>query len=99
MVKCSIFVYMKVKDLKKLLVGVDDEMNVLIPTSGEFDGVFSLPCIEESGVSMMGIANDIEELSEPIDEVLTPLVTEEREEFLLVPCGFFDHKDKSHEMN
>ncbi len=90
---------MKVKELKQLLEGVDDNMDVLIPTSQEFDGVFAHPCLQESGVSKMGIAESIEELNEPIDEVLMPLVTEEREEFILVPCGFFDHKDHSHELN
>jgi hypothetical protein len=40
---------MKVKDLKKLLENVPDEMKVLIPVTQEFDGAFYSPCIEESG--------------------------------------------------
>ena len=90
---------MKVKELKQLLEGVDDEMDVLIPSSNEFDGLFFSPCLLDSGVSQMGIADSIEELSEPIDELLSSLIGKEQEEFLLVPCGFFEEKDHSHELN
>lgn len=90
---------MKVQDLKKLLEGVDGNMDVLIPTSTEFDGVFLTPCNEESGVSEMGVADSIEELNEPIDEVMEELVGKKANQFLLVPCGFFEEKSHTHELN
>jgi len=90
---------MTVKELKQLLEGVDDNIDVLIPTSEEFNGIFFSPCLVESGISKMGIVDSIEELSEPIDEVLSSLIGEEKDEFILVPCGFFDEKDHSHELN
>lgn len=76
---------MKVKDLKKLLMDVPEgmsvkefnEMNVLIPMNGEFDGMFLSPCIEETGFAQMGIEEDSEE-TEPT--------------FVIVPCGFFQEK-------
>jgi hypothetical protein len=70
---------MKVKDLKKLLKGVDDEMDVLIPLNGEFDGFFKSPCIEESGVNELGIGDEED--------------NETEKSFILVPCGFFDHAE------
>ena len=69
---------MKVKDLKRMLEGVDDEIDVLIPMDmGCFDGMFLHPCIEESGVA------DLEEA------MLLNKATYIKS-FLLVPCGFFD---------
>jgi len=72
---------MKVKDLRKLMDGVDDEMDVLIPLTHEFDGYFKHPCIEESGVAELGVNEN--------------LGTTEKS-FVLVPCGFFEgsHDDK-----
>jgi hypothetical protein len=49
---------MKVKDLKRLLSQIPEdmtlrewnEMNVLIPVTMEFDGRFISPCVEETGM-------------------------------------------------
>jgi len=71
---------MTVGELKELLEGLDDEMEVLIPLdSFVYDGKFMSPCIEESGVV---------QLDNP-DNILSPSETT----FLLVPCGFFDDID------
>lgn len=50
---------MKVKELKKMLEGVDDEMDVLIPMTPEFDGYFKQPCVAESGVSELGVNENL----------------------------------------
>lgn len=65
---------MTVKDLKQMLNDVNENMQVLIPVSGEFDGFFVSPCESESGAVDMSL-----------DENL--LVKETS--FVLVPCGFF----------
>lgn len=71
---------MKVKDLRELLEGVDDDMHVLIPVNPVFDGMFKHPCLVESGVGELGVNENLG-------------TTEES--FLLVPCGFFEeHEDK-----
>ena len=80
---------MKVKDLKKLLDGVDDEMTVLIPTSMEFDGAFVSPCEGESGEADLGIFDDEEDEKEAA--VLNKPIT--RKDFIIVPHGFFDEPD------
>lgn len=81
---------MKVKDLKQMLEGVDDEMEVLIPMDMNcFDGMFLHPCIEESGVADMG--DDYFEDEEELEEAILLGKTENIiKSFLLVPCGFFD---------
>ncbi len=80
---------MTVRDLKKMTEGVDDDMPVLISLTGEFDGVFVAPCMEESGVSELGIFENEEDEKEA--ELLNKPVSEKS--FLLVRCGFFqpDH--------
>jgi hypothetical protein len=73
---------MKVKDLKNLLMQVPkgmtikewNELDVLMPVSGEFDGFFHSPCMEESGIGELGIDEDSDE-TQP--------------SFMIVPCGFF----------
>ena len=69
---------MTVKDLKQMLNDVNENMQVLIPVSGEFDGFFVSPCESESGAVDMSL-----------DENL--LVKETS--FVLVPCGFFEEHD------
>ena len=69
---------MTVKDLKQMLNEVNENMQVLIPVSGEFDGFFVSPCESESGAVDMSL-----------DENL--LVKETS--FVLVPCGFFEEHD------
>jgi hypothetical protein len=66
---------MKVKDLINLLIGVNGDMDVLIPTGAKFDGCFYKPCVKDSRVTELGISDETEE-TEPA--------------FTLVPCGFFD---------
>lgn len=78
---------MKVKDLKAMLKGVDDDMDVYIPTSDRFDGFFKSPCSEASGALELGIEEDSDET---------------RPAFCLVPCGFFDeisHEEHIKELN
>ena len=89
---------MKVKDLKKLVSEADDEMDVLIPVNQEFDGRFYLPCSFESGVC--AIAADDGLTGE--DDIENELLCKEPNTvkvFMLVPCGFHDEKDHSHELN
>jgi len=90
---------MTVKDLKELLNGVDENMDVIVPlNAGDgFDGVFFSPCTEESGEGEMGLEDlDEEEIAE---RKLLNRPPETAKSFILVPCGFFEHKDVSHELN
>lgn len=89
---------MTVGRLKELLEGVDDEMQVLIPLTQEFDGAFYSPCSKESGVLQIGPEDGLSQ--EEIEEMILlgkPLPEEDR--FILIPCGFSDEKDHSHELN
>ena len=81
---------MNVGQLKILLDGVADDVQVLIPLDTNcFDGFFYKPCIEESG-----------EADTPIDGFEDYDFMSEKS-FLLVPRGFFDDvpEDTSHELN
>lgn len=49
---------MTVSELKELLIGVDDDMQVVIPTNSIFDGVFYTPDYTESGVNLFGEDTD-----------------------------------------
>lgn len=69
---------MKVHELIKMLQKADPDMDILIPVSGEFDGFFHSPCLEESGVAEMGLDEE---------------GNERRESFMIVPCGFFQEHD------
>ncbi len=80
---------MNIKQLKQLLEGLDDDMVVLIPTSHEFDGIFYTPCSQDSGVSQMGTAINLEEEDIKEMELLNKEIPSE-DTFLLIPCGFFD---------
>lgn len=76
---------MTVKDLKEILKDAPDDLQVLIPMSGEFDGYFKSPCSEETGISELGIDENSNE-TEPA--------------FIIVPCGFFEeHKGVPPELN
>lgn len=88
---------MTVKQLRKLLEGVDDNVPVLIPVNREFDGRFYRPCSEESGIAAMGMGVPLEEEDYKEAELLGKL--QEEDAFLLVPCGFDEEKDHTHEMN
>ena len=68
---------MTVKELKGILKDAPDEMQVLIPVSGEFDGFFKSPCNEETGISELGIDEDSDETAPA---------------FVIVPCGFFEEQ-------
>jgi hypothetical protein len=90
---------MNVGELKLLLEGIDDSVLVIVPlNAGEgFDGMFFSPCIEDSGLGKMG-AEDLDE--EDIEEMkLLNKEIPEVDEFLLVPCGFFEPKEHNHELN
>jgi hypothetical protein len=88
---------MNVKQLRELLEGKPDDMPVLIPVSQEFDGAFYSPCHEDSGDAQLGdeplSEEDLKEM-----ELLNKPIPEEPA-FLLVPCGFFEEQDHSHELN
>lgn len=77
---------MTVKDLKLLLADADDDLQILIPASGEFDGMFKSPCMEETGVAELGIEEDSDETMKS---------------FCIVPCGFFEisHEDHIRDLN
>lgn len=77
---------MNVKELKELLADVDDDMEVLIPMTMEFDGYFKSPCVHDSGENSMGA------VKEDGDE-------EEITSFILVPCGFFEPIKSTPELN
>lgn len=77
---------MNVGQLKKMLKDVDDNMDVLISLTGEFDGAFLSPCLQESGVSGLAIYEDEEEENEA--KLLNKPT--EKDSFILVRCGFFD---------
>ena len=80
---------MNVKELKLMLADCPDEMNVLISLTGEFDGAFVHPCLEESGEADLGIY-EIEE-DEKEAALLNRPITEKS--FVLVRCGFFNEHD------
>lgn len=46
---------MTVAELKNLLEGVADDMEVVIPMNPEFDGFFQGPCSYESGVGELAV--------------------------------------------
>lgn len=84
---------MKVKDLKRLLSQIPEdmtlrewnEMDVLIPVTMEFDGRFISPCVEETGMEELGMDEDM-----PVTE----------RSFVIVPCGFFEpHEGVAPELN
>lgn len=77
---------MKVKDLRQLLEGLDEDMDVLIPMTDTFDGYWKHPCLEESGPAELGMT----------EEEYGPTETS----FVLVPCGFFEeHEGPEPELN
>jgi L-rhamnose isomerase len=89
---------MRVKDLKKLLENVPDEMQVLIPTTQEFDGAFYSPCIEESGEADLGTEDLSEEDIKEYDLLNKELPAVKS--FVLVRCGFFEeHQGPPVELN
>lgn len=69
---------MTVGELKELLEGIDDNVEVLIPLDKEVaDGFFYSPCFETSGEIEVNV-DGLEDLD---------FITEKS--FVLVPCGFF----------
>ena len=89
---------MTVAQLKKLLEGVDENVQVLIPVSHEFDGAFYSTCSEDGGLSQMGTDPDLTEEDIKEMELLNKPVPEEPA-FLLIPCGFGEEKEHRHELN
>lgn len=83
---------MTVGDLKEMLEGVDNEMEVIIPMNAEFDGIFRSPCAGETGVIEI-TAEDIED--DDIDEF-----TQMKEVFAILPHGFGEpHEGVDPELN
>jgi hypothetical protein len=89
---------MTVGELKKLIENADDNTQVLIPISQEFDGAFYSPCSEESGISMMGTDPNLTEEDIKEMELLNKPLPEEPA-LLLVPCGFSEEKQHVHNLN
>lgn len=89
---------MLVKELKQLLKGINGNMKVLIPITDEFNGIFYSPCIYESGLGTMGTDFSIDEEEIRERELLNKEIPSE-DIFLLVPCGFTEEHDNSHQLN
>lgn len=89
---------MNVGELKALLEGVDDNLQILIPVTHEFDGRFYSPCKIESGKSTCGLDSELTEEDIEEMELLNKPIPEE-DCFLLLPCSFGEELDKSHELN
>lgn len=90
---------MTVKKLKELLEKVPDEMKVLIPAEPHngFTGVFFSPCEQDSGEIEMG-TEDLTEEDENEMKLLNKEIPSEKS-FVLVPCGFYETHDNTHELN
>lgn len=80
---------MTVKELKQLLEGLDENMDVVIPLQPMegFTGAFFSPCMQESGQIEMGI-EDLSEEDLAEYQLLNKEIPHEPS-FALVPCGFF----------
>lgn len=89
---------MNLKELEKLICearkkGATDETSVFLPMDmSEFTGAWVPPCIEESGWSEMGLEELDDEEIEERKLLNKPIRTSN--DFILVPCGFFDHEGK-----
>jgi hypothetical protein len=82
---------MKVIELRKMLEGVDDNIEVLIPVNTDcFDGMFYRPCSCESGVIKMAANELTEEEMEKHENLGLPVP--EKEAFLLAPHGYTEEK-------
>jgi hypothetical protein len=89
---------MKIKDLKKLIADLPDDMKVFLPGNmKEFDGMLVEPCSYESGVSEIASTELTNEEIENCERM--GLAPKEESIFLLCPHGYSDDKDHSHEMN
>jgi hypothetical protein len=88
---------MTVQELKKKLESAPDDLQILIPVSHDFDGRFYSPCSKDSGETEMGVGY-IDEEDEKEMELLNKKPEAERA-FMLIPCGFTDEKDHTHELN
>jgi len=90
---------MTVGELKELLAEAPDEsIQVLIPSTMEFTGVFYSPCSIDSGMTTVGTGMELTEEDVKEAHLLGKELPEEPA-FMLVPCGFGDEKDHTHEMN
>lgn len=91
---------MTVGELRKMIDGVDDNMPVVIPTSKDFKGVFSVysPCSVGSGKSQLPACDDM--TNDEIKELLLadkPLPQEDV--MMLVYCGYGEDHEHTHELN
>jgi hypothetical protein len=90
---------MNVKKLKELLINLPDDMKVLVPaqpTEG-FTGHFFSPCEQDSQPIEMG--GDENTTEEEIDRAENLGTLQSEKSFVLVPCGFYEEHDNSHELN
>lgn len=76
---------MIVKDLRKLLQGVPDDLEVLIPVNAEFDGLFRSPCVGENGVSQISVSEDGHDDDE--------YDMEQKDVFMILPHGFSEEQE------
>lgn len=83
---------MTVKELKQMLEGLDENLEVVIPLEPMegFTGAFFSPCNAESGMIELG-TEDLSEEDLAEYELLNKPIPQEPS-FVLVPCGFFEEK-------
>lgn len=65
------------KDLERLLEDVEDDMELFIPISSEFDGFFTPVCADVCGVIELCVDADLG-------------IGINKDVFILAPCGYFD---------
>jgi hypothetical protein len=95
---CS-FGCMTVQDLRKMIKGLPGDMPVYIPGSPKegFTGEWISPCNEDSGGADLGFEDLTDEEIEERKLLNDPPKVEKA--LCLVPCGFFEPHDHSHELN
>lgn len=90
---------MTVKQLRELLEGHPDEMQVLIPGNAieGFTGEFFSPCTEDSGEIEMGLEDLTDEEIEERKLLNQEIKTDKS--FVLVPCGFYTEHEVHPQLN
>ena len=92
---------MKVKELKKLLKGVDGEMEVLMPVNQGQDTLLYNACVGQTGVKEIP---DIELETDELGLVIIPTVQEtllapKKNVFMILPCSCDEDDDIDPELN
>lgn len=84
---------MIIADLKELIAGLPDDMEVFCPMNPMegFTGAFYSPCLVESGKIVMGTEELSDEEIAEYELLERPLPGEDT--FVLVPCGFYEEHE------